>query len=184
MAAAPHLRLVPPPSPDGQAPSSPTDFEAIFRQHARYVAAIALRVLGRDDEIDDVVQDVFLAAMKELGALRSPGALKGWLATVTVRHAMRRLRRRRLRRFLRLDRGQGHEVAAPGATPEQRALLVRVYGMLDRLPVPERVAWTLRHLEGEQVDAVAQLCGCSLATAKRRIAAAHEAIERMIGDDA
>src|SRR5205085_3470293 len=119
MAAVPHLRLVQPPAGGDAAPA---DFEAIFRQHARYVAAIALRVLGRDDEVDDVVQDVFLAAMKELRHLRQPGALKGWLATVTVRHASRRLRRRRLRHMLRLDHDRGYEdVAAPGASPEQRA---------------------------------------------------------------
>jgi RNA polymerase sigma-70 factor, ECF subfamily len=179
MSATPHLRLVPPPGD-----AAPSDFEAIFRQHARYVAAIALRVLGRNDEVDDVVQDVFLAAMKDLAGLRSAGAVKGWLATVTVRHAARRLRRRRLRRLLHLDRDCGYEdVAAPGASPEQRALLGRVYALLDGLPVADRLAWTLRHLEGEQIDAVAALCGCSPATAKRRIAAAHEAIERMLADD-
>ena len=49
-----------------------------------------------------------------------------------------------------------------------------VYGALDGLPARERVAWTLRHVEGESLEQVALLCDCSLATAKRRIASAHE----------
>ena len=59
--------------------------EAAFRRYSRYVAAVALRLLGRDDEVDDVVQEVFLAALRGLERLREPEAVKGWLATVTVR---------------------------------------------------------------------------------------------------
>src|SRR5438874_5441241 len=141
------------------------DLETLFRRYSRYVAAVALRLLGRDDEIDDVVQEVFLAALRGLGRLREPEAVRGWLATVTVRIAGRRLRRRKLRALfgLRAD----VELPARDAPPDQRALLVRVYRLLDELPVRERVAWTLRHVEGEKREAVARLCECSLATAKR-----------------
>jgi RNA polymerase sigma-70 factor (ECF subfamily) len=54
--------------------------------------------------------------------------------------------------------------------------LAKVYAVLDALPSDERVAWSLRHVEGERLERVAELCGCSLATAKRRIAAAHQRI--------
>jgi RNA polymerase sigma-70 factor (ECF subfamily) len=56
-----------------------------------------------------------------------------------------------------------------------------VYRALDRLGTAERLAWTLRHVEGERLDAVAQLCGCSLATAKRRIAAANAHVRKLTG---
>jgi RNA polymerase sigma-70 factor (ECF subfamily) len=42
------------------------------------------------------------------------------------------------------------------------------------------VAWTLRHVEGESLEEVAVLCDCSLATAKRRIASAHEKIKQRL----
>lgn len=150
--------------------------------HVRYVSAIALRILGRDDEVDDVVQDVFLAGFKGLRALREPDAIKGWLATVTVRVATRRLRRRKLRGLFGLDERQYDDVAAEGASPEQRALLASVYRVIDELPVRERVAWTLRHVEGMALEEVARACGCSLATAKRRITAAHDKIDQAVCD--
>jgi RNA polymerase sigma-70 factor (ECF subfamily) len=59
---------------------------------------------------------------------------------------------------------------------------MRIYRLLDELPANERLAWTLRHIEGEQVEAVASLCGCSLATAKRRIAAAQTFLARTLDD--
>ena len=155
-----------------------------FRRYSRYVAAVALRLLGRDDEVDDVVQEVFLAALRGLGRLREPEAVKGWLATVTVRVARRRLWRRRVRGLLGLDRAPGYEqLVAPGAAPDERALLSRIYQFLDRQPVGERLAWTLRHVEGEPLERVAELCRCSLATAKRRIAAMQRRLHAELSDD-
>ena len=107
-----------------------------------------------------------------------------WLATVTVRVASRRLRRRRLWRFLGLDDVTGSaEPVATGASPEQQALLASLYRVLDDVPVRERVAWALRFLEGRGLDEVATLCGCSLATAKRRVAAVQQVLERRFDHD-
>ena len=40
---------------------------------------------------------------------------------------------------------------------------------LQTVPPDDRIAWTLRHVERHRLEAVAELCGCSLATVKRRI---------------
>jgi RNA polymerase sigma-70 factor (ECF subfamily) len=106
---------------------------------------------------------------------------RGWLATMTTRLVARRLRRRRFRAlFLASPRGQ--KAPAPGATAEERALLRRLYEVLESLPTQERLAWALRYLEGEPLDMVAAACGCSLATAKRRVSAAKKVIDEVFGD--
>jgi RNA polymerase sigma-70 factor (ECF subfamily) len=163
--------------------TAPTSAEDVFRAQSAFVAQLAFRILGRDSEVDDVVQDVFVAALRGLGALREPAALRSWLATLTVRKCRRRLRRRRFISALgfgRGDDGEGAQVASPDATPEQGALLSQIYRALDEIPTAERLAWTLRYVEGERLDSVAVLCQCSLATAKRRIAAAHARISRHV----
>jgi RNA polymerase sigma-70 factor (ECF subfamily) len=164
-------------------PGTGTSLDVVYRDYAGYVAAIGARLLGRsDDELDDLVQEVFVEAVAGIATVREPGALKGWLATITVRLASRRLRMRRVRRFFGLGGDVDYErVASGGANPEQRAALAKVYAALERVPVDERIAWTLRHVQGERLDAVAQMCGVSLATAKRRIAAAHAMIEKAVG---
>lgn len=168
---------------DAPGPATELDVDQLFRQYAPYVAAVALRLLGRDHELEDLVHDVFLVALKDLKQVRNPQAIKGWLATLTVRAASKRLRRRRLRSFLGMDQVPPYrELVAPGATAEERTVLAQVYTALDDMPTPQRVAWVLRYMEGEPLDAVAQLCGCSLATAKRRIAFVNEALERIFQD--
>ena len=89
---------------------------------------------------------------------------------------------RKLRGMFGLDDAGGYEaVADGGASPEERVLLQRVYRVLDTLPADLRIAWALRYIEGERLDAVAVLSGCSLATAKRRISAAALALNELVG---
>lgn len=156
--------------------SAVLDLDEVFRAYAGYVATIVLRILGRRDEVEDVVQDVFLSALGSLPRLRDPAALKGWLAAIAVRRASDRLRRRRLLLLLRLTRAAEPDPLPGEASPEVKALCAHLYRCLEQVPVAQRVAWTLRHLEGERLEVVAQLCGCSLATVKRRIAAAQVAL--------
>jgi RNA polymerase sigma-70 factor (ECF subfamily) len=164
-----------------KADAAPT-FEEVFHRYAPYVAKIGYRLLGRDGEVDDLVQDVFMAAHRGLSGLREPEAIRGWLATVTVRKAQRRLRRRKVWKFLQLDSEPAYEqVVAPDASPEQQAILGAVYRVLDQLPTNQRVAWTIRHVQGETLERTATLCNCSLATVKRRIKAAHELIVMEVG---
>jgi len=136
-------------------------------------------------DLDDVVQDVFLAAAGGLKRLRDPNATKAWLATAAVRMVRRRLRLRRMWRWLGI--GQDDRPPAPlvdsGSNPVDRLLLGAVYHVLDGMAVDDRVAFVLHCIEGETLDAVAGICRCSLATAKRRIARAQAAIDRLVGDD-
>jgi RNA polymerase sigma-70 factor (ECF subfamily) len=149
------------------------DFDALFRRYAPYVGAIGLRIMGRDADLDDLVQDVFIQAHRGLSALQDPNAVKAWLARVTVRCARRRLKRQWLRRILHLeDSPEYEELADAGATPEQRAQIASAYRLLETLPADERIVWVLRYVEGETLEDIAKLCACSLSTVQRRLRAA------------
>jgi RNA polymerase sigma-70 factor (ECF subfamily) len=165
-------------------PRAPGDFlDEVYRRYCRYVGAIVLRLDGRQAEVDDLVQEVFVEAARGIRGLREPEAVKGWLATIAVRVVRGRLRVRRMRRFLGLDAAVDYaELVDPAASPVDRLLVRTVYGVLDQLAVEDRLAFTLHHVEGEKLEEVARLCGCSCSTAKRRIARAQQAIEDRMGD--
>jgi RNA polymerase sigma-70 factor, ECF subfamily len=158
------------------------DFDWLFERYAGYVARVAARMLGRDDaDVDDVVQEVFLITLHRLHRIRSAEAARPWLMTVTVRTVQRTLRRRKWRRKF-LGESTAAEVPATGLTADQRALLVRIYRTLDEIDPKSRIAWILRHIEGERLEDVADACGCSLATAKRRIATAQAILMEVLQD--
>src|SRR5262245_59711870 len=179
-----HLRLVPPPASDRDRP--PDDpiatIEDAFRRYAPLVASLGLKMTAQPADVDDLVQEVFLRATRAIAGLRHQGATKAWLMTITINVARQRLRLRKLRRLVGLDQQTDYaQLADPVLSPEQRVLVGRVYTALDGLPVNQRLAWVLRNDEGESLEAVAALCGCSLATAKRRIAAAQQVVARVVG---
>jgi RNA polymerase sigma-70 factor (ECF subfamily) len=50
------------------------------------------------------------------------------------------------------------------------------YRSLERLPAVERVVWVLRHVEGESLDDIAQICACSKSTVQRRLRLAQKTL--------
>jgi RNA polymerase sigma-70 factor (ECF subfamily) len=156
----------------------------VYRRYCRYVAAVVLRLAGRQAEVDDLVQEVFVEATRGIRHLREPDAVKGWLATIAVRVVRQRLKLRRLRRFLGVDAQIDYAALIdPSASALDKLLVRAVYRVLDELPVADRLAFALHHIEGEKLEVVAQLCRCSCATAKRRIARVQRAIEERMGGD-
>ena len=150
--------------------------EALFRRHADAANGLAFRLLGRDNELDDVVQDAYLIVLDQLHRLKDPQSFAAFLATVIVRRVRRLLRRRRFARALGLmpaaepadPTGCIAQLAPADAVVELRSL----YRAVERLPTNERLALLLRHIEKLPFDQIASMCGYSLATVKRRLSAA------------
>lgn len=161
--------------------------DALFSRYARLVHGLAFRLMGSDADVDDLAQDAFVEALKNLDRLADPGAFSSWLGSIVVRTAHKRIRRRKLMERLGLRRGEPIDVEALPldlAPPDVRAELKRVYGVLDRLPSEERVALVLRRVEGLELAEIAERMELSLATVKRRIAAAEVALTAHVGGDA
>src|SRR5258705_7524183 len=94
------------------------------------VLLAAARVITLDnEEAQDLVQTTFEIALRRLGGLREPDALRAWLLTIQAREAFRVVRR--LRRLVSLD-GRVREIAASGPDFEQRADVRRALSSLPR----------------------------------------------------
>jgi RNA polymerase sigma-70 factor (ECF subfamily) len=196
------LRLVALPAPRAAgAASSPGGDEAVlvaqardgavaaqaelFRRHAPRLLPLLTRLLSSTADAEDALQDSFVTAFADLPKLRDLASFAGWLRRIAVHQAHRRFRRRRLLTALGLERGAAAggdatlaALAVAEAPPDVCAELARLDGVLARLPAAERAAWMLRYVEGYELLDVADSCGCSLATAKRRIAAAQARIAK------
>ncbi len=155
--------------------------QVLYHRYAPLILGLATRLLADDAEARDVMQDSFIIAFDRMQQLEQPEAFGGWLKSITVRTVHRRFRRRRWRSWLTLTPAQTETGLSAMRTcdvpPEVAAELVLVDRVLQELPAEQRVAWTLRHVEGEALATVAELMGCSLATAKRRIAGAQARLD-------
>ena len=149
---------------------------AFVQRFCPYVQRILTRILGFDNELTDLVQDVLLSALQGIGDLRDPSALKVWLRRITVLTARTCLRRRRRRRWLQFaPDDELPEVPVDLLTPEANEALARTYGVLARMAPDHRIAFTLRFIADLDLVDVAESCGVSLATIKRRLQRAERA---------
>jgi RNA polymerase sigma-70 factor (ECF subfamily) len=179
---ASHLALMP--SQKGSPSPQPVDLEGLFVAHGPYLARLLFRLVGRETDVEDLVQDVFVQALRRIESLRDPAAARAWLSQVAVRLATRRLKRRRFRRLFHIDHDEGstEHVRATGLDADEQRLLQQVFESLDGVASDDRVAWVLRVVEQRPLDEVATLCNCSLATVKRRISAVEKYLAEVFHD--
>jgi RNA polymerase sigma-70 factor (ECF subfamily) len=156
---------------------------ALYDRHAAAVLGRVTRLLGQRAEAEDVTQEAFVTALGSLARLREPAQFAAWLTQIAVRLVHRRFRRQRLLRRLGFGasvRDASLELLATDADPEIQAQLSRVDQVVRGLDAAHRLAWLLRAVEGCPLAEVAEQCGCSLATAKRRVARAHEQVRAVV----
>lgn len=159
-----------------------TSFEDCFRRYHRLVANLGFRLLGRRDEVDDFVQDVFLEVHRAFGSMRDPRAAKGFVRTIAVRTAVKRLRRRKIAALLGLDAPAELHVVEVASNQEQLVLLKQVYELLETLPAKARVVWVLRHVEGEKLEDIAEVTAMGLSSVKRHLSVAKTRLEEVLGE--
>jgi len=156
------------------------DVGELFNCYRGYVAKIGRRILGPSGEVDDLIQDVFLATVRDIHKLEDSARLAAWLATVTTRMA----KRRRFRNSLRpepsvedpeqlLERAS-EDAPSPESTADLAGNIERVLSLPDELRTP----WLLKHVEGHTLEDVAEQCDCSLSTVQRRLQAASGRLQR------
>lgn len=144
-----------------------------FNRYSKQVERCLTHILGFERELADVLQETYTNAYGGLHTLSEPAALKPWLMGIAARTAYKLLRGRSRRAWLRFfvdDVEEArHEPAAPHADHQVLQAVREVYAVLDRFPVEERLAFTLRFIEGMELMEVAAATNASLSTAKRRL---------------
>ena len=59
-------------------------FETLYNQHAQAVYFLALKLMKSKSDAEDITQEAFLAAFRNIGALKEPEAFPAWLNRITV----------------------------------------------------------------------------------------------------
>lgn len=153
-------------------------FEGIVRRYSGQLRAYVHRILGSSLDVDDVVQETFVAAWRTLPRLRDREALKGWLLKMASNRALNRIRDRREHDDLdRLERPDDED-----RSPEHRAELSERQAALTRalleLPELNRRVWALRELGDYSYDDIARALGVSVSTVRGSLARARLQLAR------
>jgi RNA polymerase sigma-70 factor (ECF subfamily) len=141
-------------------------------RHARFVT----RMLGDADEAEDVLQSVFVRAYRHLDRCDDPARFGAWLHRIVVNES-RTFATRRGQRELKMVR---EPLVLDGLEREEAegdpALRARIEEALATLPVDQREAFLLKHVEELEYDEMAAVTGAGVSALKMRV---KRAIERL-----
>jgi RNA polymerase sigma-70 factor (ECF subfamily) len=154
-------------------------FRVLVERHSRAVFRLAFRITGNEHDADDIVQETFLRAYRQLGRFEDRSTFGTWIHRIAANCAMDVMRERQRRdgrppqRGCRAGDPGWHDdtdepemseipsISDPG--PERLALgselQARVERAMSRLSVLERAAFVLRHLEGRSIAEIGRMLG-------------------------
>jgi RNA polymerase sigma-70 factor (ECF subfamily) len=148
-----------------------TALRELFGRHAPWLA-VRLRAVLPAADVEDVLQETFLAAWRGAGGYRPQGACGGWLWGIARRQAALLLRRRgpaeQVRTALPVGLSAGPDGSDPAEIAQARADLEVAVAALGPDGSPEREVWRLMYEQDRPVAEVAELLGVPPGTVKSR----------------
>jgi RNA polymerase sigma-70 factor (ECF subfamily) len=157
----------------------------VWYRFAPMVHGLLRRSLSSRHDHDDLAQEVFLRVFRRLHTLEKHSALRSFVYSVAVRVVSEEIRHfqvfQRARAQLVLIAGEGGTAATDF---EARETLVRIQRILDGMKDKHRAVFVLRHVEGMDLQEIADGLDLSLATVKRYLVKSLRAIQQEVARDA
>jgi RNA polymerase sigma-70 factor, ECF subfamily len=158
-------------------------FEELVRHYDQAVLRLAMHITGSDTEAQDVYQDAFLKAYRNIGSFRFECSFYTWIYRIVTNLCLDSLRKKQVRKedsATQVDaEGESYDLldqvadGRPGADPE-RDLMRRELGKtinraLDRLTPRERMVFELKHYQGLKLRTIGEMLNTTEETAKNTL---------------
>lgn len=175
-------------------------FQQLVSRFQRRVFGLARRIVGQEQDAEDVTQQTFLSLLEHLESFRGESSVATWILKIATNHALKVLRKRRGLRTVSLDvpGDDGGSLPHPeyiaqwSRTPQQLLEDAEIQSLvevaLQELDEKYRLVFILRDVEGVSTRETAELLDLSESNVKVRLLRARlmlrERLTRAFGDDA
>jgi RNA polymerase sigma-70 factor (ECF subfamily) len=162
-------------------------FESLVNQYQQRVANTVYSVLGRNCDVEDLAQEVFIKVYHSLKHLVLRGSFSSWLYRVTVNLCIDEIRRKKLRRFFSIETVSEDELdvhrhppAEASAVLEGKELAQTIENAIGELKPEHRIVIVLRDVEGVSQDEMSEILNLPIGTVKSRIFRAREELRKKL----
>lgn len=164
-------------------------FRLLVEQHGRAIFRLAYRMTGNEEDAEDMVQETFLKAYRQIDGFDARSSFSTWLYRIASNCCLDLIRKRKIREHKRErspdpDRDLLASVPAQTPGPERELLNSQisksVNAALDELSAQERAAFVLRHFEGLSIEEIGQALGTGTSATKHSIFRAVQKLRRSL----
>ncbi len=171
-------------------------FEVLVRHYDQSVLRLALHLTGSESDAQDVYQEAFLKAYKNLGSFRFECSFYTWIYRIVTNLCLDHLRKKQVRKedapVAKDASGGEYDLleqvpdGRAGASPERdlmrRELGKRIHGALEKLTPRERMVFELKHYQGLKLRTVGEILHTTEETAKNTLFRATQKLRGALAD--
>lgn len=158
-------------------------FRVLVERHSRNIFRVVYRMTGNQQDAEELVQETFLRAYKSLERFELRANFSTWVYRIAVNRTLDFLNARKTQMQNKdsyqivdnPDAEEGNQIQLPASTPGPDRLLLsvemksKIAGALDLLTAAERVAFTMRHMEGRTIEEISQVLDLKVSAAKNSV---------------
>ena len=155
-------------------------YAAIVKEHQKMVHAVAFRMTGSLADAEDLTQETFLRAFRQIDSFRGESKFSTWLCQIAVNLGLNWCARENRRDDIHSEWAADaiSENDSRGGFPDE--LSRRVQNALDRLPAKQRAAIVLTIYENQTHAEAAKTLNCTEATVSWRVFTARQKLKRLL----
>lgn len=149
-------------------------FEKLISEYNRYVYNVAYRMMGNEQDAEDMAQEALIKAFKAISTFNKESQFSTWLYRIVINTCKDELRKRK-EKTLSLDDEDGvkHIVSSDEADPlliyEKNEIKARVQGAIDQLSEDYKAVIVLRDLMGYSYDEIGTILDVPIGTVRSRL---------------
>ena len=168
------------PFPSKESTGHAEAFEALYRDHAARIYALASRMAGSPDEGEDLLQEIFLQAFRKLGSFKGESAIGTWLYRLALNHCLDFVRSKQAKMGKVTDTLDAETSIEPSARRDTPIARIDLERAMERLPPGCREAFVLHDIEGFDHKEVGEMLGIAEGTSKSQVFKARMKLRAML----
>ena len=172
-------------------------FAQLMRLHERQIYNFTYRMLGNEEEAEDLTQDIFVAAFRGIRKFRGEAKFSTWLYRIALNQTRNRIKYLSRRDFFaKQSRRVQHREESPwenpelladsAPTPEQltltKSMAIQVQQCLNQIPPQARQILVLRDVQGFSYEELSEMLSLNLGTVKSRLHRARASLQECLAD--
>ncbi len=158
-------------------------FRTLVERHSRSIFRVVFRMTGNQEDAEEIVQETFLRAYRSLERFELRASFSTWLYRIAVNRTLDFLNARKMQMQTKdtfqivenPDGEEGNQVQLPATGPGPDRLLLsaemkrKIAGAMGMLSPSERVAFTMRHMEGRSIEEISKALDLRASAAKNSV---------------
>src|SRR6266567_2381062 len=158
-------------------------FRVLVERHSRSIFRVVFRMTGNQEDAEEIVQETFLRAYRSLERFELRASFSTWLYRIAVNRTLDFLNARKMQMQTKdtfqivenPDGEEGNQVQLPATGPGPDRLLLsaemkrKIAGAMGMLSPSERVAFTMRHMEGRSIEEISKALDLRASAAKNSV---------------